>query len=552
MKDIMTTNHFNIIFSLRGLLWSVGSFCIVALLLVPLITLFFLSFRPSDAIWAHLIDTVLGRYVSNSLTIGLGTGILTAIFGTISAWLVTFYRFPLSYILRWALLLPLAVPAYIAAYALVDFFEYAGFFQTTLRQIFGWESPSDYMFPEIRSRNMAIVTLSSVLYPYVFLLMRAALKEQAACSYDVARALGKGPLSVFFRVGIPICRPAIAAGVGIAMMEAISDFGVVDYFAVQTLTTGIFTLWLEKNNISGAAQLSGLILISIFLIILTERLIRNKNRYFSLSRHMRPIIPHKLTIGWGIAAMIFCLIPLSLGFILPVGIMSFHTITLSNNAYQPELWQATLTTAIFGTIAAFLCVLLSVFMLAGFTNRNTLTARFTIALTSLGYATPGVVLAVGLLIPISFLDHKIADIIVAWSGYEPGLLITGSGCAVILAYIMRFFAIPLNAADSALERISPSFFAIGRVLGKTRLGVLTHIHLPMIRGSLIITLLLVFVDTVKELPATLLLRPFGMDTLAIRTYESASLENIEAASRPSLIIVGIGMITVFLLLHRSK
>lgn len=527
--------------------WSIGALLIAALVLLPILAVLWMAFNPTENIWPHLISTTLPRYLSNTVLLMLGTGVLAAAMGAGAAWLISMYRFPLSGLLEWFLLLPLAIPAYVGAYALVDFLEYSGPVQTALRESFGWASARDYWFPEIRSLNAAIIVLAAALYPYVYMLARAAFREQSAGSYEVARALGAGPVGLFLRIGLPLARPAIAAGAAIAMMEAIADFGVVDFFAVQTLTTGIFSTWLEARNAGGAAQIAVVMLSLILLLVAFEKISRKNQRYYQSARHPRPIQKIQLR-GWGGAlATGLCLIPFLMGFVLPVAVITSHAFD------NPEAWvsrglvRALTNTLTVGGAAAVLTVTAALFMVYGVRLTGRRLPRMTLPFTTIGYAAPGAVLAVGILIPVAALDHRIADAWLALTGSDPGLILTGSAAAIVYAYIVRFFAIAQGAADSAFGRVSPSLPMAARSLGRTAGGALSSVYLPLMKGSVGTALLLVFVDCVKELPATLLLRPFNYETLATRVYEKASLENIGDAAPPALLVIAVGLVAVAIL-----
>ncbi|SFI62627.1 ABC transporter permease [Celeribacter neptunius] len=531
--------------------WSAGAALIAAIVLMPLLAVVWIAFHPSDNIWPHLISTTLPRYLRSTAVLALGVAALAACVGTGAAWLVTMYRFPLSKALEWLLLLPLAIPAYVGAYALVDFFEYAGPVQGTLRQLFGWQSARDYWFPEIRSLGSAIIVLAAALTPYVFLLTRAAFREQSGSVYETARALGAGPFARFFRVGLPLARPAIAAGTAIVMMETVSDFGTVSYFSVQTLTTGIFSTWLEGGNAGGAAQIASVVLIVVFALVAFEKGSRGRGRFYQGARQARPVTAIRLT-GWqGLLAMALCALPFLVGFVLPVGVITHHAIG------EPEQWLAPgLVTALTNTLtvagtAAVLTVLAALFMVYGVRLTGRRLPRLILPFTTLGYAAPGAVLGIGILFPLAGLDHWLADGIAALTGHDPGLLLTGSAVAIILAYMVRFFAIAQGATDAAMGRVAPSLPMAARSLGQTLGGTLRRVYVPLIRGSVGTALLLVFVDCVKELPATLLLRPFNYNTLATRVYEKASLEHLEQASPAALLVIAVGLLAV-LLMARSE
>lgn len=531
--------------------WSVGALIIAALVLMPILAVVWFAVTPTDNIWPHLLRTTLPRYLSNTLILMGSVGVITAAVGAGAAWLVVMYRFPGRQWLQWALLMPLAVPAYVGAYALVDLLEYAGPVQTALREVFGWTRPTDYWFPAIRTRWAAVLVLSASLYPYVYLLARAAFREQSGAGYEVARALGVGPLGRFWRVGLPLARPAIAAGCAVAMMETVNDFGTVDYFAVQTLTTGIFTTWLQGGNLGGAAQISILVLGLIVLLVTLEKISRRRSRFFTSARGQRPVEAVALT-GFGKwIATLACMIPLTLGFILPVVVLSSHAFN-AGQWVDPGLIRAFTHTLVVGGVAAVLTVIGGVLMVYGVRLSGKSLPRLLMPVTAIGYAAPGAVLGLGILVPLAVFDNKLADGVLALTGWDPGLLLTGTAAALVIAYVVRFFGIAQGAADAALGRVSPSLPMAARSLGQTAGGVLKQIYLPLVRASIGSTLLLVFVDCVKELPATLLLRPFNYNTLATRVHEKASLENLTQAAPAALVITLVGLCAVALLARANR
>ena len=525
---------------------------IALLVLMPIAAVVWIAFHPAENIWPHLMATTLPRYLGNSLIMMLAVGSLSAMIGLGAAWLIAMYRFPGARLLEWLLLFPLAIPAYVGAYALVDFLEYAGPVQTWMRGVFGWTTSRDYWFPQIRSLGGAIVVMSLALYPYVYLLTRSAFREQSGNVYEVAQALGVRPVMRFLRVGLPLVRPAIAAGMAIVMMETVSDFGTVDYFAVQTLTTGIFTVWLEANNAGGAAQIAGVVLLLVLVLVGLEKSSRRHQRFYGGARHKRPISQSTLTGAKGWLATLFCILPFVGGFVLPTGVMLSHALRNSDYWANPGLLRALANTVIVGGGAAVVTVLAAVFLVYGVRLTGRRLPRLILPFTTVGYAAPGAVLAVGILIPMAAADHRLADFIEWLTGTDPGLLMTGSGFAILFAYSVRFFAIAQGAVDGAMGRISPSLPMAARSLGRSAGGTLIAVYAPLIRGSLATALLLVFVDSVKELPATLLLRPFNYNTLSTLVYEQASLENIGQASPAALLVIGVGMLAVMLLARSNR
>lgn len=532
--------------------WTFGAVAIAAIVLAPMLSVFWLALHPTENIWPHLISTVLPRYLGNTFVLMGGVAVLTAAVGTGAAWLTTMYRFPGQKWLDFALLFPMAIPAYVGAYALVDFLQYAGPVQSALREAMGWQSARDYWFPEVRSRTMAVIVLSAALYPYVYLLARAAFREQSGCSYEVARALGCGPFGLFRRVGLPLARPAIAAGVALALMETVADYGTVTYFNVQTLTTGIFSTWLNGNNAGGAAQIACVLLVLIFGLVGVERLGRRNARFHRPSRSSRPVEAQRLSVGAGWIAFVLCMVPFSAGFLLPVGVMLWHGLRRPDAWLSPDLLTALGNTLITGGAAALLTVGAAIFLVYGLRMAGNSLARVILPLTTLGYAAPGAVLAVGILIPLARLDHWQADGVLALTGWDPGLLLTGTAFALVLAYAVRFFGVAQGAVDAAYGRISPSLPMAARSLGRSAGGALRAVHLPLMRSSVLTALLIVFVDCVKELPATLLLRPFNYNTLSTRVFELASLERLGEAAPAALVVMAVGLAAVALLARTNR
>ncbi|GKY89496.1 ABC transporter permease [Sinisalibacter aestuarii] len=536
----------------RPNLWSLGALVIGALVVAPIVAILWMALNPDENVWPHLISTVLPRYLANTGVIAGSVALLAAFVGTGSAWLIAMYRFPGSRWLEWLLLFPLAIPAYVGAYALVDFLEYSGPVQTGLRGFFGWESARDYWFPEIRSRWAAVIVLAAALNPYVYLLARTAFREQSGGIYEVARALGAGPFARFWRVGLPLARPAIAAGSAIVMMETLSDFGVVDYFAVQTLTTGIFTTWLQMGNAGGAAQIAMVILVLVLVLMGIEKASRSRSRFYQAARHQRPVETIRLT-GWQAwLATALCVVPFLVGFVLPVSVIGGHALANAGEWTAPGLGEALRNTLTVGGAAAVVTVLGALFLVYGVKLTGSRLPRRIMPVSTIGYAAPGAVLGVGILIPLATLDNAVADTILALTGWDPGLILTGTAFAVVYAYAVRFFAIAQGAAESAMDRVSPSLPMAARSLGRTAGGALRAVYVPLIRGSVGTALLLVFVDSVKELPATLLLRPFNYNTLATRVYEKASLEQIGQAAPAAMLVIAVGLAAVALAARASR
>lgn len=530
--------------------WLVLALTLAALVLLPVISVIWIAFHPTENIWPHLVATALPRYLQNSLVMMFGVGLLAGVIGTGCAWLVVMTRFPGQRWLEWALLLPLAIPAYISAFVMVDFLEFAGPVQGTLRALFGWKTPRDYFFPEVRSAGMAIVVMASVLYPYVYFLARAVFRNQSAATLEVARTLGVGPWGCFWRVGLPLARPAIAAGVAIVMMETLNEYGAMQFFGVQTLTTGIFTTWLEASNAGGAAQIACVMLAFVLGLVAVEKASRRNIRFHETARQVRPPEPQVLR-GWaGLAAGLACLLPFVVGFALPLGILAQHVLAHAEVWARPALWQAAGRSLLLASSAAVVTISAAVLLVYGARLSGSPRVRALVPLTTIGYAAPGAVLGLGVLIPLAWLDHRLADMILALTQADPGLLLVGSAGAVVFAYSVRFFAIAVGTIDAAFGKISPNLGPAARSLGQGAGAVLRRVYLPLVKGAVGTAALLIFVDSVKELPATLLL--YSKETLATLVYFRASAEDFEGASPAALMVVGASLVAVLVMAAANR
>jgi iron(III) transport system permease protein len=532
--------------------WAVFSVVIAGLVVMPIFAVIWLAFFPTENIWPHLMATSLPRYLSNSLIIMGSVALCASVVGTFCAWMVVTKEFPMRRVLEWALLFPLAIPAYIGAYAFVDFWEYAGPAQTMLRDWFGWTTSRDYYFPAVRSRGAAIFVISLSLYPYVYLLARAAFREQSSRTIEVARALGAGPVRAFWAVALPLARPAIAIGTALVMMEALNDFGAVEFFAVQTLTTGIFTVWLESSNVGGAAQIAVVIFVVVMILVMLERYSRRKMRVHQRHNQSTPPVREQLGLGRGIVVFILCALPVLFGFIMPLSIMFDHALSVKGLWSDTVFLRAVWTSIWVGLVTAFVTVGAAVVLIFSIRSSRSDTPKLLAPVATIGYAAPGAVLAVGILIPLAFFDRNLADLVEGMTGVDIGLVLTGTATAVIFALSVRFFALAFGSVDSAMGRFSPNIGDAARSLGLRPAQVLGRVHVPMIWTSLLVAMLMVFVDSIKELPATLLLRPFGFETLATQIYNAASLEDIQGASGASIVVILVGMVAVGVIARASR
>jgi len=502
--------------------------------------------------WSHLASTVLPEYVINSLLLSLGVGLGVALLGVSTAWFTAMTDFPGRRVFEWALLLPLAMPAYVMAYVYTDLLQFVGPIQTFLRESFAWRR-GDYWFPEIRSLGGAMLMFICVLYPYVYLLARTAFLERGSGTFEAARSLGLSPWGAFYRVSLPLARPAVAAGVALVLMETLADYGTVAYFAVPTFTTGIYRAWFSLGDRVAAAQLAGALLTFVLLLLAMERLSRGRARFHETGRRVgerRPLV------GWHAwVAHAVCQLPLLLGFLLPAGLLLKLALEEGDSEFGVRYAVLAQNSLLVAGISALLAVLLAVLLAYGLrlaqekrkNHGEVLFARMANRVVGLGYAVPGSVIAVGVLIPVTRLDHWLGARWLEWFGTHPGLILTGTVAALIYAYLARFLAIALHTIDSGLARVTPSMDAAAKSLGCGPLETLRRVHVPLLRGSVFSAGLLVFVDVMKELPATLVMRPFNFDTLATQTYTLAADERLAEASTAALAIVAVGLLPVMFL-----
>tara|TARA_R110000787_G_scaffold63679_3_gene143335 strand:+ start:62993 stop:64675 length:1683 start_codon:yes stop_codon:yes gene_type:complete len=527
-------------------LWSAGAILIAIMVAAPILTVIALAVTDSSDIWQHLWSTVLGLYVERTVTLMLGVGIGTLVIGTGTAWLVTMCRFPGSRVFEWALLLPLAVPSYVLAFVVTDQLEYAGTVQATLRDVFGWTRPQDYWFPEIRSMSGAVTVMTLVLYPYVYLLARAAFLEQSVCVLEVSRTLGKTAWSSFLRVALPLARPSIVVGVTLVLMEVINDFGTVDYFAVRTFTAGIFDVWLNMNSIQGAAQLSSILLLVVLVLIVTERAARRGRRFHHTSTKYSELPSYRLRGFNAVLAFVACALPVLLGFVLPSSVLASYALEFYEETLSADYLTYVANSLTLSASAAVLAVVIGLFLAYAVRLSRGPWVKIAARTASIGYAVPGAILAVGVLWPTGAIDQGLS-----WLGGHFGLTLgavfIGTIAPVVYGYLVRFLALSYGTAEASLGRITPSMDGAARTLGANPMSALSRVHFPMMRGSLITAGILVFVDCMKELPLTIILRPFNFDTLATFVYQYASDELLEESALGALTIVGAGIIPVILL-----
>jgi len=530
--------HFN--------LWSILTIATALLLTVPLWVLVSFVFEPTNENWTHLADTLLPEYIINSLWLMLGVSIGTLLLGIPSAWFISQYHFVGKRVFHWALLLPMAMPAYIIAYTYTGLLEFEGPVQSALRTLFETQTVNLW-FPEIRSLGGAIVMFSLVLYPYVYLLARSAFANQSHSVMQASRTLGAGPYKTFFKVALPIARPAIIAGLTLALMETLADFGTVQHFGVATFTTGIYRTWTGFGDTTTTAQLSILLLVFVTVLMMVEFWSRKQAKYFTNPNQQSNLTLPTLTGGRAVGAFTLCLIPILFGFILPALQLLDWSINVASTSLNSEFFTLVWNSFSLAFITALVTVSIALLLLYAKRSQNNKMVDHSVRVASLGYAIPGTVIAVAVMIPFAWFDNTLD----AWSretlGISTGLLLSGTLFALIFAYSFRFLSVALQSIGSGLSQIKPSMDESAKTLGASHWTILKRIHIPLLSSSLVTAFILVFVEVLKELPTTLILRPFNFNTLSVRAYEMAADERLADAGLPALLIVITGLIPVIIL-----
>lgn len=530
--------------------WHIGMAFVGLCVLAPVVSLLGLAAQGDTGHWAHLFHFVLPEALGLTLVLLFGVGVLSASLGVGGAWLVTAYDFPFRRTLSWAMLLPLAVPTYIVAYAYLDILHPIGPVQSALRFILGYDSPRDFRLPDLRNLPGAIVLLGFVLYPYVYLTTRSMFATQAASLLEAARLLGHGAWSTFFRVALPMARPAVAVGISLVLLETLNDIGASEFLGIQTLTVSIYTTWVSRSDLAGAAQIALVMLGLVTVLMAAERHGRRMLRY-SGTRRTHPVQPRRLRGASAWFATALGAAPIMIGFGIPASYLMAQTydwLMLNGSPSLPllsagvnTLWVALLATAI--TVALGLIVAWS----SRIMQRPGVGLRALVRLTTLGYALPGTVLAIGLLFPVMSLERALALMRESLGMDTAGLLLMGSPLVLAAAYTIRFLAISVGSIEAGLTRIPASLDQAARLLGENVNGTLRRIHLPLLRPTLATAALLVFVDSMKELPATLLLRPMNFETLATWLYGEAARGSYEEGAIAALGIVLAGLVPVIIL-----
>lgn len=533
--------------------WVIAAGVIAALVLAPVIALAVIASGGSIDLWSQLIVDVVPASFGVTATLLLGVGILVVAIGAGSAWFVTAYDFPGRSILDWALLLPLAMPTYIVAYAYVDILHPIGPVQTTLRALFDIANPRDLWFPEIRSLPGAIILFSFVLYPYVYLSTRALFLMQAAGLVEAAETLGVKRRPVFFRIAFPLARPAIVVGTSLALMEALNDIGASEFLGVRTLTISIYSTWINRSNLPGAAQIALLMLVIVVALILVERWARRKQRFTTATQRSQALVPRRVTGLPALVMLFFGAVPFTVGFLIPASYLVSEAIKrIRFSGIAPSILTETGNTILIAVIATVVTLSLGLCVAYAARLNHGKFGGALVRTASLGYALPGTVLAIGLLTPLAGLDNLVDGMSREWLGISTGLILSGSGAALVYAYSTRFLAISVGGIEAGLEKIPRSLDNSARTLGRTATAAFRHIHLPLLRPALGAAALLVFVDCMKELPATLLLRPLNFETLATHLYAEASRGTYEDGAVAALAIVLVGLLPVILLARLGR
>ncbi len=530
---------------------QIAALVMAGVVLLPIVAVTASLFGPYGDALRHLARTILTEVVVNTLLLGLLVGLGVALVGVGAAWLVAACRFPGSRALEWLLILPLAMPAYIIGYAYAELTAFAGPLQGALRAAFGW-SRGDYWFPEMRGLSGAAVMFTLVLYPYVYILARTAFLEQSACIVDAAKALGATPAESFRRIALPMARPAIVAGVALALMETLADFATVQYFGVLTFTTVIFRTWFGMGDPVAAAQLASMLLLFVLALLAIEQHSRSGRRFARTSRRARAISPYRLKGPWAALALGACALPVLLGFVVPVAVFIQMQLTDGDPVFGERFLTLARNSILLSALAALIITAAGAVMAYAIRVSRSALTRNAVRIATLGYALPGTVIAVGLMIPFGVFDNTVDALMRSSFGVSTGLLLSGTLFAVLFAYLVRFLAVATQTIDAGYARIGRNLDDAARLLGASAREVVQAIHRPLLSRSLLTAAALVFVDVMKELPATLLVRPFNFDTLAVRVFSLASDERLTQASTAALAIVAIGLIPVVLLARATR
>lgn len=521
--------------------WTVTTFLVSLLVALPLLVIVPRVFSSGDDVWRHVLHSLVPGYVTNTVLLMVGVGLLTAIIGVATAWLVTMYRFPGRRFFEWALILPISIPAYINGFTWSGILDYTSPVYVFVRNHTGIDT-GPYLFFNLLSLAGAILILSLSLYPYVYLITRAYFLKQSTTLFEVGASLGRGPVGVFFRVVLPLARPAIVAGVSLVLMEVLNDYGLMRYFGIETFTTGIFTAWFAFGSPLTAMKLSVYLMIFVLALILLERYQRGQMRFDLVGTHYRPVSPRRISRHAATWVILSCSLPLLAGFVFPLAMLLYWSVQTAGQVVDARFWELLMNSFFLAVMAAALVAAMALFIAFTLRTFPTRLVRLLARISTLGYAIPGAVVAIGIMVFFLWTEQQLR------AGL-PGIriMLTGTWFILVFAYVIRFMAVGYNPIESGMARVSASLDEAARSLGRSNWRNLVHIHLPLLRGAMLSAVLLVFIDVLKELPLTLILRPFNFDTLAIRAFEYASDERIAEAAPAAVIIILVGLVPVYLL-----
>lgn len=530
--------------------WSLMGYLIASVITLPLVAILIQAALPAESVFGHLLDTVLPTYISNTLQLMFWVCLGAIFIATPAAWLVAKCHFPGRGIFQWALLLPLAMPAYVVAYVYTDLLDYAGPVQRALRGFFGWLTPQDYYFPEVRSLGGASMMLALVLFPYIYLLARTAFMEQSSCLQHASRVMGCGPWQSFWRLSLPMARPALAVGVSLVAMETAADFATVSYFAVPTLTTAVYDTWLGYGSLSAAAKLSAIMLLVVFSMIGFERFARRKQQLFQKQSGENQSVLYSLKGVKAFFATGYCSLLLFVAFVLPFYILLNYAWHYFDESWHAEFWEYSVNSFYISVIVSIIAALLGIVLMFISRVSPRKADQIPSRLSSTGYALPGTVLAIGILVPLTYLDFAVNDLYEYMGLLGPGLIFTGSVFVLIFAFTVRFSAIAIGSVENSYKRISPSLDMAAMTMGLKPSTLLWRVHIPLLKKGISAGMLLVFIECMKELPAALLLRPVGFENLATYVFQFVSDEQLEHGALAAIVIVLVGLVPL-IFLNRS-
>jgi len=532
--------------------FNIWSIVITSLIAIPPFVVFGFIFLDSE-VWNHLKETVLSDYIINSLLLVFGVATLSAIFGVLSAWFTTMYEFRGRKTLEWMLVLPLAIPPFIVGYTYAGILDYSGIVQSTIREVFEFSSKRDYYFPDIMSLGGAILVISFVLYPYVYLIVKASFINNSSKLIEVGQTFGLNLTKSFFKIALPLARVAIVGSVSLVVMEAFNNYGTVHYYGVDTFSTGIFRVWFGMGDSISAGKLASILMIFIFLMLFLERLSRAKLKFTTKHEHFQSKRYRPSSKLSGFFIFLVCALPVFFGFIAPMLQLIFWSLDSLYVLFTTEYLELITNTFSIAFVASFIGVFLAFFIaFNGYRSSHWISSIVT-RVATLGYAVPGAVIAVGVMLPFAFVDNSFDSFMREYFNISTGLLLSGTFFALIFGYIVRFLPVAFNSIDAGFSKLSKNLYEVSTSLGYSKFKTLYKIYLPLLKPSLLTAMILIFIDILKELPATLILRPFNFDTLATRAYELASNEMMPESAIYSLSIIIMGLIPVlFLVKNMAK